>query len=379
MDRISEYLYRKASINKIPLNGTFELSPVCNFSCKMCYVRRTPAQIEKDGKRLRTWTEWLELAKECREEGMLYLLLTGGEPFIYPHFRELYMELHRMGFLISINTNGTMIDEKTVEWLKDAAPYRVNITLYGTSADTYERICGNRDGYERAVKAILMLKEAGIQTVINVSMIPQNAQDMEGIIQFGKEHDVITRVSTYMFPPVRREREETDSRFTAEEAAEMSIRKQRSLLTEEEFCNWKKYQLEGIRNAEISDECEGDKDATWGENLEYMRCRAGRSTFWVSWDGRMTACGMVPFPKEAYPFEAPFHECWMEITDAVRTTKVMEECNTCGKKKICRPCVAMLHSETGDVMRKAPYMCEMTDHIIRKIQEELQEEAHEEK
>ena len=114
MHKFSDYLFQKASINKIPLSGTFELSPVCNFSCKMCYVRKTSDQIKKEGKCLRDWTEWLELAKQCREAGMLYLLITGGEPFIYPHFKELYGALHSMGFLISINTNGTMIDEETV-------------------------------------------------------------------------------------------------------------------------------------------------------------------------------------------------------------------------------------------------------------------------
>ena len=76
MANISDYLYRKASINKIPINGTFELSPVCNFTCKMCYIRKTAAQLKKDGKELIDWKKWLELAKECRDAGMLFLLLT---------------------------------------------------------------------------------------------------------------------------------------------------------------------------------------------------------------------------------------------------------------------------------------------------------------
>lgn len=368
MNRISDYLYRKASINKIPLNGTFELSPVCNFFCKMCYVRKTQEQIEASGKRLRHWTEWLNLARECRESGMLYLLLTGGEPFIYPGFKELYTELHKMGFLISINTNGTMIDEETVEWLKQRAPHRVNITLYGTSEDTYERICGNRSGFERAKKAILMLKEAGIQTVINASMIPQNEQDLEDIILFGKNHGIVTRISTYMFPPIRRDSEEDDSRFTSQEAADVYMKKQRTLLT---TCDLSKFCQEKLGN--LSDQKKEDVEETWGDNLEYMRCRAGRSTFWVSWEGVMTACGMIPFPVEAYPFEHPFHECWMEITNKVRSTKVLEECNKCDKKAICNPCVAMIYAETGEVNCKAPYMCEMTECIINKMKGELQE------
>lgn len=364
----SDYLYQKASRNRIPLNGCFELSPICNFHCRMCYVRKTHEQIRKEGKRIREWKEWIDLAKQCKEEGMLYLLLTGGEPFLYPHFQELYEELHRMGFIISINSNGTMIDEKTVEWLKTMAPGRINITLYGASADTYERICGNADGYYRAVKAILLLKEAGIPVVINASMIPENEKDLEEIVEFGKKYGINTRIAVYMFPPVRREQEKEDSRFTAQEAAEIFHRKQRCLFAQKEYDRIIKKDWEKIGPSKT-----GDKDEVWGSNLEYMRCRAGRSSFWVSWDGTMCACGMLPFPVQKYPFEYPFRECWLELTDKVRTTKVLAECNKCEKKEICKPCVAMLYAETGDVNRKAPYLCEMTDCIIDRMKYELQE------
>ena len=368
MAMISDYLYRKASIKKIPLNGTFELSPVCNFACKMCYIRKTAAQLKQEGKSLIPWQKWLNLAGECREAGMLYLLLTGGEPFLYPGFRELYRELHKMGFLISINTNGTLIDDEVIAWLKEAAPHRVNITLYGTSRETYERICENGNGYDRAVDAILKLKKAGIQVVINASMIPENQQDLEKIIAFGEKHEIPTRVATYMFPPVRRDAEHSDSRFTAEEAAKIFMRKQKCYLQDDDYCKMLERELN-----RIGEPAQEDNDEIWGSNMEYMRCRAGRSTFWVSWEGRMTACGMLDFPLVEHPFEKPFKECWMNLTNTVRTTKVLNECNKCEKKEICNPCVAMLYAEHGDVNKKAPYMCEMTDYIIKEMQTEYQE------
>ena len=367
MANISDYLYRKASINKIPINGTFELSPVCNFTCKMCYIRKTAAQLKKDGKELIDWKKWLELAKECRDAGMLFLLLTGGEPFIYPGFKELYQELHKMGFLISLNTNGTLIDDETIEWLKEAAPHRVNITLYGASLDTYENICGNGAAYKKVTETILKLKEAGITVVINASMIPENEKDLEGIIQFGKKHDIFTRIATYMFPPVRRESEANDSRSTPEQSADMFVRKNRCLL---EGAQWEKFiknQLESLQKAGENFEEE------WGGDPEYMKCRAGRSTFWVSWEGKMTACGMMPFPIEVYPFERPFQDCWMELTDEVGKTRVLKECSSCSKKEICNPCAAMLYAEEGDVNRKSSYMCELADRMIEKIKSEQQE------
>lgn len=102
-----------------------------------------------------------------------------------------------------------------------------------------------------------------------------------------------------------------------------------------------------------------------------MRCRAGRSSFWVSWDGKMTACGMLPFPIQTDPFVEPFRNCWLELTHQVCTTPVLQECMSCPKKEICRPCVAMLYAENGDVNQKAPYLCELADCILEKMKCEL--------
>ena len=149
---ITKYLYEKSARAGIPLSGTFELTPCCNMACKMCYVRKTRAEQEAIG-RLRTKEEWLELGQKAKEAGMLYLLITGGEPFLYPEIREVLSGLQKMGLIISINTNGTMIDEEIVDWLKECAPSRFNITLYGASDETYEKLCGNPKGFTQ-VKSI---------------------------------------------------------------------------------------------------------------------------------------------------------------------------------------------------------------------------------
>lgn len=371
---VKDYLFQKASVKKIPLSGTFELSPVCNFSCRMCYVRKNQEAIRAEGKRIRTAKEWIALAEECREAGMLYLLLTGGEPFLYPNFRYLYETLQNMGIVLSINTNGTMIDADTLSWLKEHAPARVNITLYGASADTYERICGNAEGYQRAVDAILGMKEAGIPVVINASMIPENMKDMQEIINFGKKHDIVVRVGTYMFPPVRRTREDTDSRLTPEESGRLNVMKQFYAMKEEEF----------IRRGELClRSCQSNPEEdfdTWGQDEgEQMRCRAGRSTFWIDWEGKMTACGIMDFPVARFPFEDGFIDCWMDLTEQVRSCTVLSGCKGCEKKAICHPCAAIVYAETGNVNTKAPYLCRMAESTIICWQDMLKERKGREK
>lgn len=367
--RISEFLFHKAARARIPLNVTMELSPVCNFHCKMCYVRKTEAQIRKEGKSLVPWERWLELAKELKAAGGLYLLLTGGEPFLYPHFKELYTELHRMGFLIMINTNGTLIDGGTLAWLREMSPYRINLTLYGGSRETYGRICGNPDGYDKAMFALRGLKELGVPTVINASMIPENACDMEKIMSVGRELKLNTRVSTYMFPPVRRDAEEEDSRFTPEESADMFMRKVMFAIEPERRTDFLRSQL----CPDPSPVEEG-----WGDNKEeYMQCRAGRCSFWISWDGTMSACGLTPFPKTFDAFDGKLLDHWEELTEAVRKAPVLEACAGCHLRTVCKPCVATVYAESGKTEGRIPYMCRMAQCTVNLIQDYLKEHDNE--
>ena len=138
------------------------------------------------------------------------------------------------------------------------------------------------------------------------------------------------------------------------------------MMSREEYLEMLEKQMHGTVSTEI-----GEED--WGSDDEYMRCRAGRSSFWVSWDGTMTACGLMPFPVEVYPFERPFRDCWMELTNLVRSTPVLKGCAGCTKKEICQPCAAMLYSETGAISEKAPYLCRMADCVLEKMKTDLME------
>ena len=217
---VTEYLYRKATAAGMPFSGTFELTPVCNMDCKMCYVRLSRQEQESKSP-LTDAKRWLKLAQEAKNAGMLYLLLTGGEPFLHPQIRQIIEGLHQMGFLISVNSNGTMIDESVVAWLKNSPPLRINISLYGASDETYAQLCGNPMGFTQTLGAIRLLKEAGISVKLNCSLTPHNVKDLPQMVDIAKQNDLILQVATYMFPPVRKDGTLTgkNDRFSPEDAA----------------------------------------------------------------------------------------------------------------------------------------------------------------
>ena len=338
---LTDYLHAKASRTGIPLSGTFELSPICNFKCRMCYVRKSSKEVQKND-RIMTLEDWRKLAAEAREAGVLYLLLTGGEPLLWPDFWTLYDELVDMGFVISINSNGSLIDEEAVLHFLRKPPRRINITLYGASDDTYQHLCGIEGVFSKIDKNIRRLMEAGIVVKLNCSLTPENAKDLDWIIDYAKERDTVLSVATYMFPPIRRDEAMigTNERFTSEECADYLLHYLYRNRDEEEFERYLQKILGGTAEPPgLSEECVDTVDGK-------MRCRAGRTSFWVTWDGWMTPCGMMPVPKIDI-HSKKLADAWNEIKKMTKAIRLSGTCQSCPNARICHPCAAIAYAETG--------------------------------
>ena len=78
----------------------------------MCYVHLHQDDIDARGREL-TAQQWIELGRQAKAAGMMFLLLTGGEPFVRKDFFEIYSALKQMCLLISINSNGSMLKGST--------------------------------------------------------------------------------------------------------------------------------------------------------------------------------------------------------------------------------------------------------------------------
>lgn len=346
---ITEYLYRKSALSGVPISGTFELTPVCNMDCKMCYVRMSRQQQEAVSP-LATAEQWLELAGQCRDAGMLYLLVTGGEPFLHPQIRQILTGLHKMGFVVSINSNGTLIDEETVAWLREVPPSRINISLYGASNDTYSALCGEPKGFDRTTKAIRLLKEAGIQVKLSISATPFNAKDLPAVVEYAKKNDLVVQVATYMFPPLRRDPAMVgkNQRFTPQEAAWYTAYADYLIYGREDF----------LRNAEKLT-CPGYPEEDCAEVGEGIRCRAGKCSFWVTWEGKLLPCGMLAMPDAPNVFAQPFMQAWEAVRTESARICLPAKCTGCPVREACKACAAMVLTETGGFDRVPEYRCQM--------------------
>lgn len=353
---IRRALCRKCAAFGIPASGIFELTPQCNLRCKMCYVRLTKEQMKPLGREL-TAEQWLELGRQARDQGMAFLLLTGGEPTIRPDFCEIYEGLAQMGLSITLNSNATNLTPAIRQLWERLPPAQVNVTLYGTCREDYQALCGNPDAFDAVVEALAWLKEHRILVHLNTTIVPTNVGKWEEIESFAKERELDLRMTLYCFPPNRRDCADFE-RLEPEAAGRLIV----------DDILWREGAEGILRRARDLDSplpksCELD-------NGEPMQCMAGRSQFWVTWNGTMTPCAMLTTPS-VQPVEDGFAQAWDKLKALCDPIRLCPDCVDCPDRKSCMNCAAVTFSETGRFEGKPDYMCRL-NRAYRKALLEMQ-------
>ncbi len=352
MSFIRDRLADKAAAKQVPIMCAFELLPVCNLNCKMCYVRKSMSEVQMAGG-LKDANWWLNLARQARDAGLLYPLLTGGEPFLHPEFFDILAGMTEMGLQVSINSNGTLIDEAKAKLLAKYRPIRINITLYGASERAYEDLCGDADAFRRMKQGVALLKRYDVPIKFNASITPENVSDLEGIVAFAKEQGCPIQIATYMFPPIRRDESMIgqNARLSPEDAALARVRA--DFLQNEP--QWFLGQAARFSKFIPIDQIDfGNKE---GKEMG-MQCRAGLCSFWIDWQGKLMNCGMYPSVR-LDPETMPFDKAWKELVEHTAQVRYSPDCILCPNRWLCHPCIAMVSNECGDLNGRPEYLCRM--------------------
>ena len=365
---VERMLLEQAKKTHTSANGSIELLPLCNMNCDMCYVRLSREEMEWQG-RLRTADEWLEVGREMQRSGVLFLLLTGGEPLLFPDFKKLYLGLRQMGMILTINTNGTLVDEEWAAFFGEYKPRRINITLYGTDEDTYTRLCHYPGGFEKTLRGIRLLREYGVDVKVGGSLAKANREDLDRILDIGEELGVPVRVDTYMMPAVREREKSYDmqARLNPEDAAAARVHALKREMGPELFAN---YVRESVRMADHPEPVE--------EMPLPIACMAGRCSFTINWQGEMRPCVILSEPA-ADVFKVGFDAAWRYIVDETAKIFLNSRCSVCPVRHLCRTCAAAALLEAGGYDQVPDYMCRYsyeTLRILREEQEKIKDDAN---
>ncbi len=345
--RLAKHLDIKARERGIPLHGKFELTPLCNFDCKMCYVHLNKNQM--DGRSILPADTWKDLMHQAWKAGMISASLTGGECLTYPGFDELYLYLQSLGCEVAVLTNGFLLDEKRIQFFQEHKPSDIQITLYGCNDDVYERVTGHR-AFTTVINHFRMAKDAGLPVFISITPSRYLGEDIFETIRIAREMCGHVDINTFYTSP----REET-GRSGYQDDADLEL-----------YIRAIKYrgQLEGQKPIEINEERLPPAGGPCHETNECgFQCGGGRSAFAIDWKGIMTPCTDMDLIR-SYPLKDGFATAWSRINQEVNNWPRVPECMGCAYEDVCNHCAAktLRYAVPGKVPTA---LCEQTREMVR--------------
>lgn len=342
-----EYLDLRAREKGVPLHGQFELTPLCNFNCKMCYVHLEPEQL--GSRTVLSVNAWKDLMRQAWDAGMIDAVLTGGECLIYPGFEELYLYLHGLGCSVSILTNGYLLDEKRLHFFLEHRPKDIRITLYGCDDGVYERVTGQR-AFSRVVENIRRAMDAGLRISLSVTPNTFLGEDVLQTVRVGKALNQQLNVNSAIFQP----REETGrGSLRGDPEAEMYV-KIYLLLNE----------LDGIEIQPVEEEKLPPIGGPAHECTEHgLLCGGGRSSFVIDWKGNVLPCNRLTIVS-ASALEEGFRAAWARVNQRVNGWPRVPECRGCAYSSVCKKCPAAM-LEYAPAGKQPLALCERVKSYVR--------------
>ena len=335
-DQFAALLAKEAREKAIPISGTFELTPRCNFNCKMCYVHLKEERIPQFGREL-TAEEWLRIAREAKEAGMLYLCITGGEPTLHPEFETIYRELAQMGFFITLQTNASTMKGKVLRLLEEYPPQMVKLTIYGSNDEMYRDVCEVEHGFAQVDAGIRALKQLEIPMLAVTTVIKNNKDDLANIHRYTQEMGIPWIYSTAVHPSIRGA--ETDAAAVAidEETATDFRADVRRL--KQEF------------NKKRKKPCEN--------------CVQYRNGYWITWNGEMHFCSFMTTPQIKV-LSVTFLEVWEKLIRYEEQLEWPKECLVCEIFRKCPLCLGSLLGQSGDINEVKKSFCDNLKGLMKK-------------
>jgi len=334
---LTRELHERAARLRQPINGAFELTSACNLSCRMCYVRQAGSDRKAREKEMSA-AQWLELARQAKDNGLLFLLLTGGEVFLRRDFFDIYEPLTRMGFVITLFTNGTLVTSAIAERLGRVPPSRTEITLYGATAATYESITGVPGSFAACCSGIEALVANRVPLGLKTTITRYNVAELEQMRQMAHNWGLTFNGAWLLSQrPDGQPSDVENCRLSAAECVE----------------------LEATDRASANEMSEVALRGLPPENNDNFYCKAGKAAFVVNPSGDMNACLILPVPA-LRPLESGFQAAWTQMTKYVDSAGAPSPvCLSCDARVYCGRCPAWSLIETGTLTEPVPYWCEI--------------------
>lgn len=343
----------RAANTRIPISATLELTSRCNLKCQHCYLGDQTEQ-HRRRKEEQSTEDVLASLDEWAEAGCLYLLITGGDPMMRPDFRTVYRHARELGMVVTVFCDGILVNDKILDLFQELPPRKVEISVYGATAETYESITRVPGSHARAWKGIHRMLDRGIRVSLKTVLMSLNRHELEDMARQAEDLGMEFRYDAAIFPCLPDgSNQPLDLRVSPEEAVAAD------LATPERRQMWKE-KIETLSQYEDTD--------------QLYTCAAGATSFYSDPFGALSPCLMTTHYRYA-PEGRTFQDIWKGDLGEIRQKKRSRATCLQGQMKgACTHCPAFNFLETGDEETESEYIRKTTELRFQAIQKETNED-----
>lgn len=339
-------LHRRARAERIPLKVNLALTHRCNFRCVHCYVLPNAKSPELE---LGT-DDWLALAQEAADAGCLSMLLTGGEPLLRRDFSDIYLGIREMGIHVTLFTNATLVDERTIETLCAAPPRLVEVTVYGATPETYQRVTGRAPAHAEAMRGIALLRAAGLRVGLKTILMTHNRTEFLTIRAMAADGEPNVRYDPAVHPRFLGDKKVDHLRLPPAEVADLEFRNVPDL------------------PRQLFRQKSRNSGAPRSDSPPLYMCGAGLTSCYVTAEGMVQPCTSttrygVPYVRGG--LLAAFREGRQALE--ARHAPAGFQCAGCADRAICTSCPPLAELDCGDEAGTFAYSCALAHERSRKL------------
>jgi len=332
-----------AEERRLPVQGTLETTFRCNLACVHCYVNESAGDRSAREHEL-SLAEQKRVVDQVVEAGCLHLLITGGEALLRPDFPEIYLYAIRKGLRVTVFTNGTLVTDAIAGLFAEYLPHSVEISLYGMTRETYERVTTVPGSYDKCTAGIERLRSRGIPLVLKTMALAWNEHEVEAMQAFAEglglrfKHDSLLNARVDCGA-----NRNGELQLGVERAVQLQLRRPGAREAFRHLCD-----------QVLEVESPAPSPAVY-------TCGAGRNTFTVDPYGRLQMCQLSR--RSFHDLRTgSFEQGWNTLFPALRAREWQSNavCRRCSLLPLCGNCPGAAELEHGDVEAVVERFCEIT-------------------
>ncbi len=331
----------------IPFLVSWNLTKRCNLKCAHCYL--DAAEIEgSDETDTEEAKRFIDEVAGVNPQAML--IMTGGEPLLRPDFPELARYASGKGLTVVVGTNGTLLDDSTVDMLMDSGVQGVGISLDSATPVYHDRFRGVEGAWQKTVDGMEALKRRALPFQLQLTVTRENRDDIPALIEFAAKNGA-KAVNIFFLVCTGRGQEMTDLKPEEYEATLKYLAEAESGFEGRVMVRARcaPHFLRVVSS--INPESAVMRGQTSG-------CIAGTGYMRISPEGDVTPCPYIPAAsKDANLKRVSLREIWDNHPAFVslRTPQYNGRCKDCEFNDVCGGCRARALSSTGDLMGEDPW------------------------